>query len=132
MSPRGPSGASKSQKAAFSKTLKNHLFLKVFGSRGLPREPQEAQEGSQEAPKELQNPKKKGSKIGSKNDTILDQFWSNFGNQNGNQEKNKKHIFGTPFPRISGVQITARQELYERGEKPTVTGIILSKRKGGI
>ena len=38
-----------------------------FRSWGLPREPQEAQEGSQEAPKELQNPPKKESKIGPKN-----------------------------------------------------------------
>ena len=52
MSPREPSGASKSQKAAFSKTLKNLKFFSVFGSRGLPREPQEAREGSQETPKE--------------------------------------------------------------------------------
>ena len=49
----------KDQKTAFSKPLKNTWFLHVFGSRGLPREPQEAQEGSQEAPKELQNLKKK-------------------------------------------------------------------------
>ena len=34
------------------------MFLHVFGSRGLPREPQEAQEGSQEAPKKLQNSQK--------------------------------------------------------------------------
>ena len=34
MSPREPSGASKIQKAAFSKTLKNQLILSVFGSRG--------------------------------------------------------------------------------------------------
>ena len=52
MSPREPSGASKSQKAAFSKTLKNLKFFSVFGSRGLPRESQEAREGSQETPKE--------------------------------------------------------------------------------
>ena len=55
------------KKAASSKALKNFQFFNVFGSRGLPREPQEAQEGSQEAPKELQNPQKKGSKIGPKN-----------------------------------------------------------------
>ena len=42
------------------------MFLKVFGSRGLPREPQEAQEGSQEAPKELQNPQKKNPKLDQK------------------------------------------------------------------
>ena len=52
MSPREPSGASKSQKAAFSKTLKNLHFFSVFGCRGLPRELQEAREGSQETPKE--------------------------------------------------------------------------------
>ena len=63
MSPREPSGASKNQKAAFSKTSKNLPFLKVFGSGGLPREPQETQEGSQEEPKELQNPQKKSKKL---------------------------------------------------------------------
>ena len=52
MSPREPSGASKSQKAAFSKTLKHLKFFSVFGCRGLPRELQEAREGSQETPKE--------------------------------------------------------------------------------
>ena len=48
----------KDQKTAFSKPLKNTWFLHVFGSRGFPREPQETQEGSQEATKELQNLKK--------------------------------------------------------------------------
>ena len=52
-----------------------------FRSWGLPREPQEAQEGSQEAPKELLNPKKKGSKI----DPKINKFWTNFGVQNGFQ-----------------------------------------------
>jgi hypothetical protein len=58
--------SSKSQKAAFSKTLKNLQFFSVFGSRGFPREPQEAREGSQETPKEIpkvvQNLVKKWSK----------------------------------------------------------------------
>ena len=53
----------KDQKTAFSKPLKNTLFLYVFGSRGIPREPQETQEGSQEAPKELQNLKKKKTNV---------------------------------------------------------------------
>ena len=44
--------SSKSQKAAFSKTLKNLPFFSVFGSRGLPGESQEARQGSQETPKE--------------------------------------------------------------------------------
>ena len=52
----------KDQKTAFSKPLKNTWFLHVFGSRGIPREPQETQEGSQEEPKELQNPQKKSKK----------------------------------------------------------------------
>jgi hypothetical protein len=39
--PKEPSGASKSQKAACSKTLKNLVFLHVFGSRGIPRKPQD-------------------------------------------------------------------------------------------
>ena len=72
MSPREPLGAAKSQKTAFSKPLKNTWFLYVFGSRGLPREPQEAQEGSQEAPKELQNLKKNIEKIDDKNESPLE------------------------------------------------------------
>jgi hypothetical protein len=43
--------SSKSQKAAFSKTLKNLPFFSVFGCRGFPRELQEARDGSQETPK---------------------------------------------------------------------------------
>ena len=54
--------SSKSQKAAFSKSLKNHQFFSVFGSRGFPREPQEAREGSQKTPKEIQRWSKTWSK----------------------------------------------------------------------
>ena len=61
MSPRGSSRASKSQKVASSKTLKNIWFFKVFGVQRSPKEPQEVQEGSQEAPKELQHLKRMGS-----------------------------------------------------------------------
>ena len=64
--------SSKSQKAAFSKSLKNPKFFSVFGSRGFPREPQEAREGSQETPKEIpkvvQNLVKKWSKSEPKNE----------------------------------------------------------------
>ena len=58
MSPKEPSGASKKQKTACSKTLKNPWSLRVFGYRDLTGEPQEAQEGSQKTPKEIQDPKK--------------------------------------------------------------------------
>ena len=37
MSPREPSRASKSKKATFSKTLKNHWFFKVLGVQRLPK-----------------------------------------------------------------------------------------------
>ena len=38
------------QKVTFSKNLKKHFFFRFLGSRGLPREPQETQEGSQRLP----------------------------------------------------------------------------------
>ena len=66
--------SSKSQEAAFSKTLKNLTFFSVFGSRGLPRESQEARQGSQETPKEtpkgVQNLVKKWLKSEPKNEQI--------------------------------------------------------------
>ena len=37
MGPRGPLRASKTQKAAFAKTLKKHMFFKVFGVQRLPK-----------------------------------------------------------------------------------------------
>ena len=103
MSPREPSGASKNQKAAFSKTLKNYKFLKVFGSGGLPREPQETQEGSQEEPKELQNPQQKDQKLSPKINICLINFGQFFGIKNAQkiiqeipkinkQIKEKKHV----------------------------------------
>ena len=79
MSPREPSGASKSQKAAFSKTLKNQQFFSVFGCRGLPRESQEARQGSQETPKEtpkgVQNLVKKWLKSEPKNEQTTHDFY---------------------------------------------------------
>ena len=63
MGSREPLRASKTPKSAFAKTLKNLQFFKVFGVQGCLRQPQKAQEGSQEAPKELQNLKKKDPKM---------------------------------------------------------------------
>ena len=49
----------KNPKAAFSKNIKKTIsFFNVFDNKGLSRKPQEAEEGSQKAPKELQDPKK--------------------------------------------------------------------------
>ena len=89
MSPREPSGASKNQKAAFSKTLKNHKFLKVFGSGGLPREHQETQEGSQEEPKELQNPQQKDPKLSPNINNFLTDFGQIIGIKNAQKTKQK-------------------------------------------
>ena len=63
MTPREPSGASKNQIAAFSKVLKKQQFFSVLGSRGFPRERQEAGVASQETPKETP---KGGPKLGKK------------------------------------------------------------------
>merc|ERR1712170_165652 len=41
---------------------KNNCFLKVFGCRGLSRKPQEAEEGSQKAPKKSKIPKNRNPK----------------------------------------------------------------------
>ena len=38
-------------------------FLKVFGYRGLSRKPQEAQDGSQKAPKKSKTPKNRNPKL---------------------------------------------------------------------
>jgi|TARA_B110001469_G_scaffold14425_1_gene14598 hypothetical protein len=37
MGPRGPLRTSKTQKAAFAKTLKNNWFFNVFGVQRLPK-----------------------------------------------------------------------------------------------
>ena len=66
--------------------------MKVFGSGGLPREPQETQEGSQEEPKELQNPQQKDPKLSPKINNFLTNFGQFFGIKNAHkisQEKTK-------------------------------------------
>ena len=77
MSPEEPSGASKNPKPPFSKTLKKPMcFLKVFGYRGLSRKPQEAEEGSQKAPKKSKTPKNRNPKLSPK---IIRKNGTNFG-----------------------------------------------------
>ena len=53
-----------------------------MGSKGLPREPQETQEGSQEEPKELQNPQQKDQKLSPKINKFLINFGQIFGIKN--------------------------------------------------
>ena len=115
------------------KNLKKPLVFKGFW---LQRPLRRASRGPRRLPKGTQRnprPQKKGPKIGPKNYQILDKFWSPFWDPKAKQEKTKMDpILGTPFPRISGVQIMPRQKINERGKKAFLTEIILYKRKGGI
>ena len=56
------------------------MFLR---SRGLPRKAPETHEGSQEAPKELQDLKNKGSKNEPEKYQFLDQLWAYCGSHSG-------------------------------------------------
>merc|ERR1712047_34172 len=57
----------KEPKTFIYKNLKKPLgFLKVFGYRGLSRKPQEAEEGSQKAPKKSKTPKNRNPKLSPK------------------------------------------------------------------
>ena len=99
MSPRGPLRASKTQKPAFAKTLKNLQFFKVFGVQRHPKRalgsPRRLPRGTQGAPKlQKRDPKKDfkiisfftnfgailgailGSKSSQKGVPKLDQFWN--------------------------------------------------------
>ena len=83
----GPKRATKSfkdPKSCICKNLnKNIGFLRFLVSRGLPREAPEAHEGSQEAPKELQDLENKGSKNEPEKYQFLDQFLAHFGSHFG-------------------------------------------------
>ena len=70
-----PSKASKTQKAAFSKNIKkNNEFFNVFDNKGLSRKPQEAEEGSQKAPKKSKIPKNRNPKLSPK----IIKYWNQF------------------------------------------------------
>ena len=108
-------------------------FLKVFGYRGFSRKPQEAQDGSQKTPKKSKTPKNRNPNLRPKIIKRLEPiFEPSLKPKHSTKKTKKKSIFGTPFPRISGIQIMPRQKVNERGEKTIMTGIILYKRKGGI
>ena len=69
------------------------FFFRFLGPRGLPREPQETQEGSQKAPKELQNLQKRTPKIDLKKVefwTVLGPFWRPFWEPKVDQKGAKK------------------------------------------
>ena len=104
------------------KESKNSIFKKVvfawdihhfFALRASQKRIKRPKKAPKRHPKNSKTPKK-GPKIGSKNykeiGPILGQPW-----EKKRQAKNKNgSIFGTPFPRISGVQIMPRQKVNER------------------
>ena len=107
-------------------------FFNVFDNKGLSRKPQEAEEGSQKAPKKSKTPKNRNPKLSPKIIRKMEPILEPTLKPKHSQKKTKKLIFETPFPRISGVQIMPRQKVNERGKKAFLTEIILYKRKGGI
>ena len=60
----------------FKNLKKPFCFLKVFGYRGPSRKPQEAEEGSQKAPKKSKTPKKWNPKLKPKIIKNWNPFWS--------------------------------------------------------
>ena len=69
------------------KNLKKPMgFLKVFGYRGLSRKPQEAEEGSQKAPKKSKTPKNSNPKLSPK---IITKVGTNFGAHSETQAQPK-------------------------------------------
>ena len=130
-----PSKASKTPKAAFSKKhyKKQWVFHYYWQQRPLknvsrgPRCPQWFTHRNPTTKERNPKSKPKVFKFLKQNKT------SKSGHQSTKQkEPENDPIFGTPFPRISGIQIMPRQKINERGEKSFLTEIILYKRKGGI
>ena len=64
----------KPKKQHSQKTYKKHVVFNVFDNKGLSRKPQEAEEGSQKAPKKSKIPKNKNPKFDPKNITFWNQF----------------------------------------------------------
>merc|ERR1712213_64769 len=96
-------GSFKEPKTFIFKNLKKPFgFLTVFGYRGLSRKPQEAEEGSQKAPKKSKTPrnpnlspkimKKNGTNFGAHSETQAQQ----------KKSKNKNSFLGPPSPASQG------------------------------
>ena len=133
MSPKEPSGASKNQKPSFTKTLKNPLVFSRFLATEASQESLKRPKMAPKRHQKIKDPKNRNPKLIPK---IITKIGTYFGAHSETQAQPKKNrekiVFGTPFPRISGVQIMPRQKINERGKKASLTEIILYKRKGGI
>ena len=64
----------KPKKQHSQKTSKNNVFFNVFDNKGLSRKPQEAEEGSQKAPKKSKIPKNRNPKLSPK----IIKYWNQF------------------------------------------------------
>ena len=95
--PKRTTKSIKDPKSYIFKNLKKPLvFFRFLGPRIFPKEPQEAQKGSQEAPKELQNLQKKGSKNRPQKSQVLERFWVHFGIHFGAQKWTKNEPKNDP------------------------------------
>ena len=132
MSPKEPSGASKNQKPSFSKTLKNQLVFKGFW---LQRPLKKASRGRRRLPKgtqKIQDPKNRNPKLIPKIiKKIGTNFWTHSKTQAQLKKSKKESILGTPFPRISGIQIMPRQKVNERGKKRSWLEAYSTKEREG-
>ena len=138
--PRGPRWAQKSHQELqrtknlhFQKPLKTHWFFKGFWLQRLLKKASRGPRWLPKGTQKIQDPKNRNPKLRPK---IIKKIGTNFGAHSETQAQPKKNksgsIFGTPFPRISGIQIMPRQKRNETCEKTSLTEIVLYKRKGGI
>ena len=77
----------KNPKSSILKKHKNNEFFNVFDNKGLSRKPQEAEEGSQKAPKKSKTPKNRYPKLSAKN---IKKIGTNFGAHSETQAQPKK------------------------------------------
>ena len=97
--PKGTIKSSREPKTFIFKNLKKTLgFLKVFGYRSLSRKPQEAEEGSQKTPKELQDPRKGTQNWTQKLSNVWQILEPILGPKSKTKTPIKKTHFGDPLP----------------------------------
>ena len=97
--PKGAIRSFKEPKTFIFKNLKKPLgFLKVFGYRGLARKPQEAEEGSQKAPKKSKTPKNRNPKLSPKIMKMDPNFLEPTLKPKHSKKKTQKTHFWDPLP----------------------------------
>ena len=93
----------KNPKSSILKKHKNMSFFNVFDNKGLSRKPQEAEEGSQKAPKKSKIPKNRNPKLSPKIIEYWNQFFGAHSETKHSQNKPEKNsILGPPSPASQG------------------------------